>query len=113
MAVTYEDRFQYATKYEFQQAVAIAAVKTGLSIMGETETGFTPEYFAKRRALAEAVINSPPTGSTVPEIAKKFSYLVAATLNIPTQNPTNDQDLQDQVLTLWNDLSGVSAVDLA
>lgn len=112
MAITYEDRFHFATKVEFQQAIAIAAVKVALDIQGEAEVGFTPEYFIKRHELANAIIHGS-VGQGIPNYAKEFAFLVAATLTVPPQNPNNDQDIQDQVLSLWNDVAGVTQSDLA
>jgi hypothetical protein len=85
----------------------LASVASGIL----NEAGTTPHH-SGRAAYAQRVVQSPSSQATIgaPQIVMGVNIVVTTTYDEATKTSTctaTDQELESQVLTLWNSLAGL------
>lgn len=97
------DQATLAEDATFVARVQMAAVQAALQIVGEDGTG-DPALSYRRQSLGITVLQRPV------EMALRFAWAVAANPVITTDS--SDSDIQYTVTTIWNDLAGVTSVEM-
>jgi hypothetical protein len=107
--MAYVDQYTLANNATFLQQIRIAAVYAAIQIAGEASPLYGGAY-DKRHALAAQVLSDGCTAMLQP-----ISYAVAANnaSGGALTSQSSDSDIQFIVNSVWGDVAGVSAEDLA
>lgn len=93
----------------YQSRVRVAALQYAFTVQGETPTTHN-RVDEKRAALANAVLSDGGVSALTQFCWGMASYPGAAG---PLNSNVTDADLNSEVVTLWNDLAGVTGADMA
>lgn len=104
----------------FRNVVKIAMAKVASQIQGESMGGMTDAQWRKRAALATNVLSAivDPAGNIKTGLdiwLESFAYVTAQNATIgDTVIPWAglDSDIEFQVTAIWDDVAGVTGVDL-
>jgi len=109
--MTLNQAYALATDATFQQEVRMAALQYAQSVMVEPVNPLQ-QVDEKRRALASSVLVDGGVATL-----QKFVYCIAAAPGfsaVPNDaQDANDAAINSAMITLWNDIAGVVAEDLA
>jgi hypothetical protein len=97
------DQADLAQDSTFLARVQMAMVQAALQIIGE-DPGTDAALSYRRQSLGVTVLQRPA------EMAPRFAWAVAA--NVAVTADSVDGDIQFTVATVWNDIAGVTSVDM-
>ena len=118
----FSDQYAMSQDTAFRNDLKIAMAKVALQVQGEAISAgpYTDAQWRKRAALATNVlgVQFDQNGVAVPGIdlwIDSFAFAVAQNATIGDQTvPWNglDADMEFQVTAIWDDMAGVTGVDL-
>lgn len=103
---TFLEIWTIADNLEFQSRVRAAAVKVATAVSGEAIGTFTEAQSIKRQTLANSVLKGGENW---------FNWSIAVANNPTVQangTAAPDNDIEFTVTSLWDDMAGVSTIDL-
>lgn len=103
--MAYVDQYALGEDATFQHRVQVALLVAAKDVQGEAQGTYTVSQHAKRQQLARSVLFDPV------QYVVRFARLVATNPVITASSV--DGDLQFTLNTLWDDMAGVDASDLA